>query len=144
MINKQNTHNLRILIIEDSPVIMTVHKQMVEIMGFKPDCAVNGEEAIKFFQDNEYDVVLSDLGLPDIDGIALAERFRLDESMSDKKETYIVAITAFVLDDIRDQCFDSGINDVFAKPLNDEILISIFKKARENNSSLLFIDKMAS
>lgn len=136
MKNKTTPKNLRILIIEDSPIIMRVHKSMVEQMGYKPDCAMDGTQAIKFFQDNEYDIILSDIGLPDITGIALAERFRLTESMRGAKKVYLVAITAFALDDIREQCFISGINDVLNKPLSYLTLEDVFQKAHAHHDAL--------
>jgi CheY-like chemotaxis protein len=134
--------NLKILIIEDSPIIMEVHKELVKLMGYQSDCAMNGAQAIKHFRNRHYDIILTDLGLPDIDGMQLAERFRLTESMENRPKSIIVAITAFVLDDVREQCFYSGINEVLAKPLNLSALEAAFQRAADHFDAIHCRDKV--
>lgn len=122
MKNTQNHKDLNILVIEDTPIILHLHQKMLETMGYKPDCAQTGEEALKLLQANKYDLVLTDIDLPDMDGIMITERLRFIEGLRGEKKAYVVAITAFIRDEIKKQCANSEINKIISKPLRKEAL----------------------
>lgn len=114
--------DLKILLIEDEPMIMKIAQQMLERLGYTPACAINGAQALDLFNKEVFDIVITDIGLPDIDGIALVDRFRLTESMKGRERSHIVAVTAYCLDEVQHQCFVSGVNDLIAKPMTMTLL----------------------
>ena len=125
----QQKQYCRILIIEDSPIIMAVHKAMVEMLGYKPSCAYTGAQALVFFQNNEYDLVLSDIGLPDTDGMFLAGQFRVIENMRGNHKAHIVAITAFILEEVRKKYSLESVDGLLMKPLLKVTLSELIKQA---------------
>jgi CheY-like chemotaxis protein len=123
---------LKILMIEDTSIILHLQKVMLSKLGYKPDCATCGEEAIRLFKSNEYDLVLTDIGLPDSDGFLLTEQFREIEALESRKKSYIVAITAFVLDEVKSRYLASKMDDIISKPLKEEVLRGFIERASVN------------
>lgn len=107
----------KILLVEDEPIIQKLHFLMLQKIGCEVDVASNGQEALTK-TDNTYDLILMDVGLPDIAGIEVSKKIRENESLHSRvKETPIIALTAYCIDDIRDACYEAGINQVIAKPI---------------------------
>ena len=128
MKNNIDTHNLKILIIEDSPVIMHIHCVMAQQLGYKPDTAKNAMEAKELFAEQHYDLVLSDIDLPDIDGLMLSNQLRYIEEDHHYEASYIVGITAFLLNDISNQNVRHSMSDIIPKPLKQDMLQKVIKK----------------
>ena len=120
---------LKILFVEDTDIIMKISKLLIEDVGYQPDCAFNAEDALELFKKNDYDLVLTDLGLPGMSGIDLISKIREFERQHRTKEAMIYAITAYDLNDVSAQCFASGVNDVFNKPLKKQPLIQMIQNA---------------
>lgn len=119
---------LKILYVEDEKLIMKITKMMFAKIGLQVDCVENAKDAISLFQKNTYDLVLLDIGLPDMDGIQLAEKLRKYEQRFCITNSKIIAVTAYDLDNIRRSCLISGINDVINKPLNIDLLKLLLSK----------------
>jgi two-component system, OmpR family, response regulator QseB len=121
----------RILIVEDEIHIVTPLEKGLRANGFVTAVASNGYEAIELARDADFDLVLLDLGLPDVDGwVVLGE-------MRDRGERLpIIILTA--RDDVRDKIagLDGGANDYVTKPFSfQELLSRIRLRLRENNST---------
>jgi len=113
----------KILLIEDTPLIQRINLVYLKLLGCKVELAQNGQEAIAMFK-NGYDLVLSDIGLPDIDGREVIKAIRLQEQ---EKHTPIIALTAFD-DFIIKECFEAGVDDFYVKPLKTEELSAVLKR----------------
>lgn len=111
---------LKILLVEDEPIAAAVNRKILEEMGYKPGIATNGKQAIEMSAQH-YDIIFMDIGLPDIDGITATAKIRQREG-KDQKRACIVAITAYCLGEVRDQCIKAGMDDVAAKPISTEQL----------------------
>jgi CheY-like chemotaxis protein len=118
---------LKILLVEDNPIAAMVNSKLLEELGYKPDTAVNGTEAINM-ADNHYDLIFMDIGLPDINGIAASAEIRRREQEG-QKHARIVALTAYKSEEVRDNCLKSGMNDVATKPISSEQLQKIIMEA---------------
>jgi len=105
------TKSLKILLVEDEPIPMLVHRKMLANLGYAPDTANNGQQALDM-ANNSYDVIFLDIGLPDIDGIAVATEIRRRQN-----NTPIIALTAYAVEEIHRECLMAGINKVITKPL---------------------------
>lgn len=105
-------HPKKILLIEDNKICQVAENQILTELQCDVDIANNGSEAIKFLQDNQYDLILLDIGLPDIDGITLAETIRLNIGI----KTPIIATTAHSWDTKKYQ--EVQINDHLRKPIS--------------------------
>lgn len=125
----------RILLVEDNLIAQKVSLLMLEFFSHHVDVADCGETALKLFSPGKYDVVLMDIGLPDMSGYDVTRILREME----KDTSYhvpIIAVTAHD-DDIKNDCAAVGMQDVLSKPLSKKSLHLILKKfiAAEKNVS---------
>lgn len=123
--NENYNFGLNVLIVEDNKINQKISKILLAQMGCKSVIAENAKAAIASdFQ--KYDLILMDIGLPDMDGFALTRCIREKES----NNTYvpIVAMTAHVFEQDREECFKAGMNDVIQKPLIRDHLISVLQR----------------
>jgi CheY-like chemotaxis protein len=118
---------LKILLVEDEPIAMLVHRCMLEDMEYKPDVAENGKEALALAT-NDYDLILMDIGLPDMDGIKVTAEIRHLEKKENKKRSCIIALTAYSLEEVRDKCFAVGMDDIASKPIEANALQQLITK----------------
>lgn len=110
--------NCHVLLIEDNLINQTVALHFLKAAGCTSDVANNGKEALEKFTQHHYNIILSDLSLPDIDGFAIARYVR------NKNPTIpIIAITAHSDDETRLAALGAGMNAVLHKPLTAQSLI---------------------
>jgi CheY-like chemotaxis protein len=108
---------LRILIAEDNPVNMIVAKRFLHKWDVTVDEATNGLQLLECFSRNEYDLLLVDLEMPEMDGTEAVARVR--ESSPDIP---IIAFTAAVYENIQDDLIRKGFNDFIPKPFKPAAL----------------------
>ncbi len=109
---------LRILAVEDYKLAQKVLVMTMEPLGCIVDVAETGAAAITQFKKQHYDLVLMDLGLPDMTGCAVTEILRaLEQKAQRKQHIPIVALTAHSESDVRQSALDSGMDDFICKPL---------------------------
>ena len=113
-LENQKTDGVRFLIAEDNPINLIVVTRMLGSLGYAYDAAENGEDCLKFLSENDYDLVLTDISMPGMNGVEVATHIRARSDA--KKDIPIVAMTAN--SDLADsmQFKAAGINEVMAKP----------------------------
>ncbi len=116
---------LSILIAEDNPVNRRVLLHILEQLGYEPDYAVSGTEAVEAAQSSPYDVILMDMQMPGLDGLEATRRIR---TSSLETQPRIIATTANVLDDQRKACEAAGMDDFVAKPIEVGALIAALER----------------
>jgi len=120
---------VRVLVVEDNPTNLHVVLTVLQALGYEPDVAENGQKGIEMAEVGQYDLILLDVQLPDIDGWAVARHLR--QYVRDK-QLAIVAITASVSPDDRQRCFDSGMDDFVMKPFKISTLKDVILKYARN------------
>jgi PAS domain S-box-containing protein len=130
--------SLRILLAED---IASNQKVMQLFLRGTPaviDIAENGKIAFDKYTSNSYDVILMDIEMPIMDGLAATKAIRDWEEANNKKETPVIALTAHAFDEQMKKCFDAGCNGFLPKPVKKKdviaILAELFNKKKENDS----------
>ncbi len=111
---------LRILLVEDNPVNQRVATRMLERMGHRVDLAANGRQALDALAAKAYDLVFSDIQMPEMDGYELAAALRATEPPG--RRLPIVAMTAHALSEDRERCLAAGMDDYISKPVRSEDL----------------------
>jgi len=114
--------NLRMLIAEDNPVNVLLMKKLLSKWRITPTIAENGERAIELLQYGNFDIILMDLQMPVLNGFDAAREIR---KLPDPKKASvpIIALTAAALFDLKEQVFESGMNDYVSKPFKPEELL---------------------
>jgi len=123
----------RILVVEDNKTNLQVVLTVLRALGYQPDIAEDGRVGLELASAGNYDLILLDVQMPEMDGLTMTRQIR------EQKKTprpIIVAITAGVSPEDRQKCFDSGMDDFVMKPFKISTLKNvILKYARGNKSS---------
>ena len=118
--------NKTFLLAEDNEINQLVAVEMLKKLGVKIDVAANGEEALALINKRDYDIVFMDVQMPEIDGLEATLLIRQNEKI---KQPYIIAMTANAMEEDRQTCLRSGMNDFLSKPLNLESLYLVLESA---------------
>jgi len=113
---------LRVLVAEDNPVNRKLAQAVLRELGYQPDFALNGVEALDRIAVHDYDVVLMDVQMPEMDGLEATRRIRREHPA--ERQPRIVAMTAAAFPEDRKLCLDAGMDDYVSKPMNMEELIA--------------------
>ncbi|HWQ18141.1 MAG TPA: PAS domain S-box protein [Methanotrichaceae archaeon] len=121
--NLAEQHPLRILVAEDNPSNQKVLREMLKRMGYRPDAVADGREVLQALEIRHYDLVLMDVKMPEMNGLAAARQIRKLWPAEDQPR--IVAITAYALEGDREKCLEAGMDDYIAKPVMKEDLATL-------------------
>jgi len=119
----------KVLLVEDNPVNQIIAQKMLEKTGIDPVLANNGVEALKILAEQEFDLVLMDCQMPEMDGFDATREIRERgiKALHDN-ELPIVAMTANVMAGDRERCLEVGMNDYIGKPVQRTHLESVLRK----------------
>ena len=116
---------IHILLAEDNLINQQIILEILEHPLIHIDVVANGLAAINSVNQFQYDLVLMDVQMPELDGIETTRRIRKINSKSDLP---IIAMTAHALEDDRIKCLDAGMNDYISKPIVVSVLFEILQK----------------
>ncbi|WP_207421794.1 ATP-binding protein [Desertivirga brevis] len=116
---------LNILLVEDNLVNQKLALKVLNKLGYNPDLANNGREGLDLIKSRQYDVVLMDILMPELDGIETTKRIR----QMDLKQPHIIAMTANAFPEDKEACFSAGMNDYITKPFNLQTLVLALQAA---------------
>jgi PAS domain S-box-containing protein len=120
--------SLRILLAEDNAVNQKVALRLLERLGYGADVASNGLEALEALERSQYDVVLMDVQMPELDGLDASRR--ICERWPGTRPR-IIAMTANALPEDREACFAAGMDDYVAKPIRSDALAEALRRVRQ-------------
>ena len=112
---------LRVLVAEDNKVNQVVVKQMLEKLGCRVDVVANGLEAVEAVRLAPYHMVFMDVQMPEMDGLAATGAIR-GLHMPDRRDVWIIALTANAFSEDHRRCIAAGMNDFLAKPVRPDDL----------------------
>ncbi|MBF0455565.1 MAG: response regulator [Magnetococcales bacterium] len=122
----------QVLVVEDNIVNQRLFQITLKNLGIKVEVANNGVEALSMLKKGEYDMVMMDCHMPEMDGFAATQAFRKEEAQDDsKKRTPIIAVTANAMQGEKERCLSVGFDDFLTKPI---------EKVELQNVLLRFID----
>jgi hypothetical protein len=110
----------RILSVEDHSVNQRVVLKMLERLGYRADAARNGREAVEALGHRDYDIILMDCQMPEMDGYAATRAIRSE--FRGTRRQVIIGVTANALNDDQQKCLDAGMDGYLSKPLLMEAL----------------------
>ena len=121
---------MKILVVEDEPTLNKIIAKRLKIEAYSVDCAFNGKEALEYLDAAEYDLLIVDIMMPEMDGLTLVKKVR-----SQGSQVPVLFLTA--LDSTQDKVtgLDCGGDDYLVKPFEfDELLARIRSLLRRSNS----------
>ncbi|GAM66250.1 sensor/response regulator hybrid [Vibrio sp. JCM 19236] len=119
----QEFAHLSVLVVDDIKMNQIIIKEMLSKLSIKPDITNNGIEALEAAKSKEYDIILMDCRMPEMDGFEATTKLR---ERAFKKP--IIALTASTTKTERALCFDSGMDDVLTKPYRAADLLHLLTK----------------
>jgi hypothetical protein len=127
---------ISVLIAEDNQINQALILKVLRKQGFETDLAENGLAALRKFEAGNYDIILMDLQMPEMDGYEAARNIRV--SNHPNRDIPIIALSAHIFKAESDRCLEMGINDFISKPFNTRELFEkmhhhLNKNAREKS-----------
>lgn len=122
---------LQVLAVDDVPINQELVRTILEKWGHQVTLAANGREAVDCWRSGQFDLILMDVQMPEMDGLTAARTIRAEEEAG-TGHLPIVAMTAYAMAGDRERCLQAGMDEYIAKPVNPGELLSII--ARLTNS----------
>jgi two-component system, sensor histidine kinase and response regulator len=119
---------LNILLAEDNPVNTKLAVGLIYLKSWTVDCAANGSEAVALFEVKDYDLILMDIQMPDMDGMEATRRIRQIEKFKGLKPIPIIGLSAHDMKDDIDKALNCGMDDFISKPFKTNELYCIIEK----------------
>jgi CheY-like chemotaxis protein len=118
---------LKILLAEDNAINALLTRELLRRRGHHVTEVTSGDAALKAMETGSYDVVLTDIHMPGMDGIEAAQAIRARETESRRRRTPIVALTADALETGMRACKEAGMDGFLTKPVDPAQLDDMFK-----------------
>lgn len=122
-INTNKSSPYKVLLIEDDDMSKQITKRILQETNCLVDAVTTGKKGLELYKNRDYQLVLMDINLPDINGIELCKKMS-NYAKKKNKHVTIVALTAFG-DLIEEDCKKAGFNKVYIKPLMHKELMSL-------------------
>ena len=123
-----STKPVRILLVEDNITNQVVAAAIIRRVGHHVDAVADGSEAVKVLSEIPYDIVLMDMQMPVMDGLAATRAIRADDSIAINPRIPIVAMTANAMEADRQACREAGMDDFISKPVTPRALRDLVNK----------------
>lgn len=114
----------KILLVEDNPINQQVAEQILAVTGLGIESAMNGRYAIEMLHKENYDLILMDIQMPEMDGYEATRIIRTEMGM---KDIPILAMTAHAMRGDREKCLLAGMDGYIPKPIDKEQMISTIR-----------------
>ncbi len=119
---------LHILLAEDNATNQKLALRLLARMGYHADLAANGLEALQALERQPYDVVLMDVQMPEMDGLAATRALR--RMLPESRQPRVIAMTANAMQGDREMCLAAGMNDYVSKPIRVDELVAALRRSR--------------
>ena len=120
-----HTRRLRVLVVDDAPDVTEMLGMVMRYAGYEVTTALSAPEAFDAARRDHFDVVVSDIGMPGMNGYQLAEALR---ALPDYAAVPLVAVTGFTMYDDRERARASGFDDFLTKPISPADLLNTVKR----------------
>ncbi len=111
------TTPIRVLYVEDNPRNQRVIGAMLSALNMDVECVFDGSQGVQAWREKHFDIILMDLYTPNVDGFEAARRIRALEKEYGRPPSPIIAISARAENEVRQACFDAGMNAFCQKPV---------------------------
>ncbi|MEO6732760.1 MAG: two-component regulator propeller domain-containing protein [Ferruginibacter sp.] len=120
-------HPLNILVADDNLANQKLTLKILSKLGYEAALAKNGREAVEMADEQQYDIILMDIQMPEMDGLEATRKIRQELEI----QPIIVAMTANAMKEDKDECLQAGMNDFVSKPVRLEEVVNMLAKWSE-------------
>ena len=124
MVANRNFKGFSALVVDDNRVNQKLMMQVLENMQMDVELAADGEEALEYYQNFDFDIVFMDIQMPVMDGIEATEKIVAYEKEQDKEHTPIIALTGNTGSKNTQKYIDVGMDGFMSKPIDVNIMVS--------------------
>ncbi|MBF0410604.1 MAG: response regulator [Candidatus Riflebacteria bacterium] len=124
----ERKRQVKILLAEDNTTNQKVAVRILQNLGYNADVVNNGKEALRALEISEYDLILMDVQMPEMDGLSATSLIRSGASGEKKKYVPIIAMTAHAMRGDKDRCIEHGMDDYLSKPVKPSELSEMIQK----------------
>jgi two-component system sensor kinase len=125
-VSSETVRCLRILVADDSPVNQEVAAGLLALQGHQVKAANSGRQAIEIWRKQHFDVILMDVEMHDLDGLAATAAIRQEEATLGRR-TPIIAMTAHAVEGFKERCLAAGMDGYISKPFQPDELFQIIE-----------------
>ena len=129
---KKKADPATVLLVEDTEDNRFMMRRLLEMSGYRVVEAMNGEEAVKFARDESPHLILMDLSLPVIDGLAAT---RVIRKLPELQSTPIIAVSAHDTSDFQAEAMEAGCNSYVTKPIDFNELEELIRHLLTSNGA---------
>jgi len=129
-----------VLLAEDNPDNQRLATLFLNKAGYTVEVAANGQEAVTKTDNFNYDLILMDVQMPDMDGFEATEWIRKKEADTGRERTPIIALTAHAIQGYRKKCLESGMDDFITKPIKKKLLLETVDSWIDKRHRILVVD----
>ena len=133
-VHKRRLKGFRILVVEDNPTNLEIAVAILESAGIITDTASNGREAVEKIFKNQYDAVLMDVQMPEMNGLQATRKIRSELSLMDLP---IIAMTAHAMRGDEEKCMAAGMDGYVSKPVDQARLFQLLWRLLKNRRPVL-------
>jgi CheY-like chemotaxis protein len=119
---------LRILLAEDNAINQRVALRILQRLGYTADVVETGVAVVNAFAEHEYDVILMDIQMPELNGLDATRRIRAE--LPADRQPYIIALTADATAGFQNECLASGMNSYVSKPVRIDELVAALQQVK--------------
>lgn len=124
---KKFERGIHVLLAEDNKINQMLMIRLFEKGGYDVDVADNGKMVLEMMSYKEYDIILMDIQMPELDGYETTEIIR-NEEKNTRGHIPIIALTAGAMQEDKDRCMKAGMDDYISKPVKSQKLFSLLNK----------------
>jgi CheY-like chemotaxis protein len=115
--------DINVLVVEDNAMAQVFASRILrKTGGYKVDSVTNGKQAVEAFKKGNFDIILMDCQMPELDGYSATKQIR-DLEKETGGHVIIIAVTGMTMQEDRDRCFQMGMDDYLSKPVTNKDLI---------------------
>ncbi|HLL14127.1 MAG TPA: response regulator [Pyrinomonadaceae bacterium] len=123
----ENKHRPRALVIDDAPDVTEMLAILLQYAGYEVVMVYSGAQALEAVRAEQFDVLVSDIGMPGMNGYELAEAVR---ALPEYQATPMIAVTGFTMYEDRERALRCGFNAFLTKPINPRDLLNLVERLR--------------
>lgn len=126
LLHAENPDGVSVLVVEDTRVNQQIIKVMLNMLGAKSIIVNHGKEALDICETQQFDAILMDCHMPVMDGYEATKALRQHSDW--RKDVPIIAVTANVMKEHKQECYQAGMNDFLTKPVQPKLIREALEK----------------